>query len=101
MIRALIIILHATQNHRFTTSIFSKSQEKNANQKTSPQTSKRSDRPEIASSKKQERKRDSKRREQSPRKNGGEKLDFKPSREKTYKTLWKTNHMNLFDESRR
>lgn len=77
-----------------------KSQEKNANQKTSPQTSKRSDRPEVASSKKQERKRDSKRREQSPRKNGGEKLDFKPSREKTYKTLWKTNHMNLFDESR-
>ena len=98
MIRALIITLHATQNYRFTTSIFSKSQEKNANQNTSPQTSKRSDRPEVASSKKQE---DSKRREQSPRKNGGEKLDFKPSREKTYKTLWKTNHMNLFDESRR
>ena len=101
MIRALIIILHATQNYRFTTSIFSKSQEKNASQKTSPQTSKRSGRPEVASSKKQERKRDSKRREQSPRKNGGEKLDFKPPREKTYKTLWKTNHMNLFDESRR
>ena len=55
MIRVLITILHATQNYRFTTSIFSKSQEENANQKTSPQTSKRSDRPEVASSKKQER----------------------------------------------
>ncbi|KAJ7380424.1 Armadillo repeat-containing protein 4 [Desmophyllum pertusum] len=76
------------------------SQRKSASPKSTPQTSTRSRQPEVASPKKQDRKKIPAARDQSPKKNGSEKLDYKPSREKTYKTLWKTNQLNLFDDSR-
>lgn len=78
---------------------FSVSQQKSASAKTTPQTSTQSGKAEVASSKRQEGKQIPGARGQSPKKNGEEKN--KPSKEKTYKTLWKTNQMNLFDDSRR
>ncbi|KAL9958999.1 hypothetical protein ACROYT_G036080 [Oculina patagonica] len=65
-------------------------------QRASQQKSTRSGKPEVASPKRQERKKIPATRDQSPRKSGRE----KQAREKTYKTLWKTNQMNLFDDSR-
>lgn len=66
-------------------------QQKSAGAKTTPQASARS------GAKRQDRKKIPAARDQSPKKNGGQ--FNKPTKEKTYKTLWKTNQMNLFDDN--
>jgi len=75
------------------------SQQKSAGTKKSPQSSARSGKAEGSGAKRQDRKKIPVTRDQSPKKNGGQ--YNKPIKEKTYKTLWKTNQMNLFDDNRR
>lgn len=78
---------------------FRASQQKSVAAKTTPQASARSGKADVASAKRQDRKKIPAARDQSPTKNGGQ--YNKPTKEKTYKTLWKTNQMNLFDDNRR
>ena len=78
---------------------FSASQQKSTVAKTTLQASARSGKAEGASAKRQDRKKIPAARDQLPKKNGGQ--FNRPTKEKTYKTLWKTNQMNLFDDNHR
>jgi len=91
--------IQASISAAFSFIAFSASQQKSAGAKTTPQTSAQSSKAEVSSGKRQDRKKISAARDQSAQKNGG-KYNI-PTKEKTYKTLWKTNQMNLFDDNRR
>lgn len=72
--------------------------QKSTSTKTSPQTSKRTGKGVVTSSKNKERKRAPAAPDHSPRKSAGQKSDFKP-KEKNFETLWKNNQLNLFNGS--